>query len=161
VAKQDIFSKNEIKFLEELVKAKVDFMVVGLSAAALQGASAVTQDIDLWFRDLADPGIRKALRKVKGIYVPSFGINPPMFAGESVELFDIVINMHGLDSFENEVRQATSVKIGHAAVKVLPIERIILSKRSVGRDKDKAAIPMLKSALKIISRKQPPFIERH
>jgi hypothetical protein len=28
--------------------------------AALQGAPVVTQDVDLWFEDLGDPGIREA-----------------------------------------------------------------------------------------------------
>jgi hypothetical protein len=38
--------------------------VVGWSAAALQGAPVVTQDVDLWFEDLNDPRIGEALRDV-------------------------------------------------------------------------------------------------
>ena len=30
----------------------------------------MTQDVDLWFRDLEDPGVARALKKVKGSYVP-------------------------------------------------------------------------------------------
>ena len=59
-----IFGDDEIEFLKALVREKVDFMIVGLSAAALQGAPVVTQDIDLWFRQLPDPGIERALKKV-------------------------------------------------------------------------------------------------
>jgi hypothetical protein len=70
VAKKLIFSAEEGAFLKELVKNEVRFMIVGLSAAALQGAPVVTQDIDLWFRDLSDPGIKKALKKVGGAFVP-------------------------------------------------------------------------------------------
>ena len=67
-----IFGDREIEFLKELVRQKVEFMIVGLSAAALQGAPVVTQDIDLWFRRLPDPGIEKALKKFNGSYIPPF-----------------------------------------------------------------------------------------
>lgn len=77
-----IFGEHEVEFLKELVRQKVDFMIVGLSAAALQGAPVVTQDIDLWFRKLPNPGIDRALKKVNGIYVPPISGNPPMFARE-------------------------------------------------------------------------------
>ena len=59
-----IFGDKEATFLRELIRQKVDFMIVGLSAAALQGAPVVTQDVDLWFKDLTDPGIKQALKKV-------------------------------------------------------------------------------------------------
>jgi hypothetical protein len=44
VHKPSIFTENEIRFLRELVKNHVPFMIVGLSAAALQGAPVVTQN---------------------------------------------------------------------------------------------------------------------
>src|SRR5439155_16501036 len=77
VAEDRIFTRREVAFLRELVKAGAPFMVVGLASAALQGAPAVTQDIDLWFRDLADSRIRKALDKVGAVYIPPVGLNPP------------------------------------------------------------------------------------
>ena len=42
-------NESELRFLRALLRRKVRFMVVGLSAAALQGAPVVTQDVDLWF----------------------------------------------------------------------------------------------------------------
>ena len=72
-----IFTNKEIAFLRELKRQKVEFMLVGAAAAALQGAPVVTQDVDLWFKDVKDPGIRTALRKSSGIMVPSFGQPPP------------------------------------------------------------------------------------
>ena len=84
----------------------VEFLIVGLAAAALQGAPAVTQDVDLWFKDLADPGIAAALRRVGGVYVAPTGSTPPMFAGRAVSLFDIVTTMHGLGPFDREAKKA-------------------------------------------------------
>lgn len=48
-------SEAELRVLTSLVRHEVRFMIVGLSAAALQGAPTVTEDIDLWFEDLHDP----------------------------------------------------------------------------------------------------------
>jgi len=39
----------ELKFLQALSTRGVRFMIVDLSAAALQGAPVVTQNVDLWF----------------------------------------------------------------------------------------------------------------
>jgi hypothetical protein len=48
-------SDVERRFLEELNARGVHYMVVGLSAAIVQGANTVTRDIDLWFATIADP----------------------------------------------------------------------------------------------------------
>lgn len=147
MAKQLIFTDKEISFLLELGKKKVKFIIVGLSAAVLQGAPAVTQDIELWFRDLNDPGIKKALKKVGGIYVPPTAITPPMFAGDNVSLFDIVVHMHGLKGFAEEYKGATAIPLKDSFVKVLPLERIIASKEATARDKDLRNLAVLRDTL--------------
>lgn len=144
-----IFAEDEIAFLKELKRRKVEFMIVGLSAAALQGAPVVTQDVDLWFRDLDDPNLPKALDAVDGILIPSLGLNPPMLTGESVKLFDIVVNMHGLDSFDREIANAETIYIEGVGIKVLPLARIIKSKETLGREKDHIVMKVLKDALRI------------
>jgi hypothetical protein len=147
VAEPAVFTEKESVFLRELVRNRVAFMIVGLTSAALQGAPAVTQDVDLWFKDLSDRGIRRALDKVGGVYVPPIGGNPPMFAGEGIELFDIVLRMDGLGSFAREYARALEVPLGRFKVKVLPLARIIASKKAANRPKDKLTISMLESAL--------------
>ena len=54
------FSESELALLRVLLKRKVRFMVVGLSAATLQGAPVVTQDVDLWFENLGEPKSEQA-----------------------------------------------------------------------------------------------------
>ncbi len=147
-----IFTDKEIAFLKELIKHKVEFMIVGLSAAALQGAPVVTQDIDIWFYDINDAGIKKALKKVGGIFVPSFGDNPPMFAGESVKLFDIVLTMHGLNNFLKETQNTIEVPIGGFTIKALKLERIIKSKEAIRRPKDQLVLPVLRDVLRTIKK---------
>ncbi|OGD25544.1 MAG: hypothetical protein A2V57_00725 [Candidatus Aminicenantes bacterium RBG_19FT_COMBO_65_30] len=145
-----IFSRREIEFLRELARQNVEFMLVGAAAAALQGAPVVTQDVDLWFEDLKDPGIQKALRKSGGIMVPSFGQNPPTFAGDAVKLFDIVLTMHGLESFADEKKNSFCLRLGSACVRVLALDRIIASKEAVRRPKDLLILPVLRDTLKTL-----------
>ena len=142
-----IFTESEQAFLRELTRLKVDFMIVGLAAAALQGAPAVTQDIDLWFKDLNDPRIREALERVGGIYVPPTASTPPLFAGKNVALFDIVLRMDGLRSFDRESRASALVRLGGTKVRVLTLARIIASKRAANRSKDRLILPVLEDAL--------------
>jgi len=154
VAENLIFTNKEFTFLRELVKADVKFLVVGLAAATLQGAAVVTQDIDLWFDDLNDPGIKKALKKVGGAFVPSFGHNAPGFAGDAVDLFDLVTSMSGLPKFDKEYKNAVEVDLNGVLVKILPLERIIVSKKAANRKKDKAVLPVLENALLAVKAKR-------
>jgi hypothetical protein len=137
------FSQSELRLLRALLRRKVRFMVVGLSAAALQGAPVVTQDVDLWFEDLSDPRISKALREIGAAYVPPFDLNPPMLAGAGAELFDIVLRMDGLKRFAEEIANCLELPFGRYRLKVLSLERILASKKAANRPKDRLVIPVL------------------
>jgi hypothetical protein len=136
-------SETELRLLETLVRHKIRFMVVGLSAAALQGAPVVTEDIDLWFDDLSDPKLSQALVKIGAAYIPPFGHNPPMLGGPGSEPFDVAIRMNGLGEFADEWKRALEIKVGKLKLKVLPLERILVSKKAAkvkGTPKSKAIL---------------------
>ena len=141
------FSESELRLLQVLLKRKVRFMVVGLSAATLQGAPVVTQGVDLWFENLGHPEISRALQEVGAAYVPPSINNPPMLAGPGAELFDIVIRMDGLRTFAEEFGNCVSIPLGRHRLKVLSLERILASKLAANRPKDKLTIPVLRDAL--------------
>jgi hypothetical protein len=141
------FSENELRLLQILLKRKVRFMVVGLSAATLQGAPVVTQDVDLWFENLGELKISQALQEVGAAYVPPSNFNPPMLAGPGAELFDIVIRMDGLGDFADEIKNCVEISLGRQKLPVLSLERILVSKMAANRAKDKLTIPVLRDAL--------------
>jgi hypothetical protein len=141
------FSESELRLLQILLKRKVRFMVVGLSAATLQGAPVVTQDVDLWFENLGETKISRALQEVGAAYVPPSNFNPPMLAGAGAELFDIVIRMDGLGTFADEIKNCVDIPLGRQKLKVLSLERILVSKIAANRAKDKLTIPVLRDAL--------------
>ncbi len=148
--KKSIFTEQEENFLINLRKSGVEFIIVGLSAATLQGAPVVTQDVDLWFKNLQDPNIAKVARKLGGSYIPTINLNPPMFAGKGLGLFDIVMTLHGLNKFEEEVTNTIKLKIRDQEILVLKLERIIKSKEAANREKDKLVLPVLRDSLIVI-----------
>jgi hypothetical protein len=144
-------SEGELRLLDSLVRHQVSFMLVGLSAAALQGAPVVTEDVDLWFENLNDPKLTEALREVGAAYVPPFGFNSPMLAGTGTDTFDVVLAMSGLGGFEDEIRNTVELRIGSVPVKVLSLERILTSKIAADRPKDRAVVPVLKATINSVS----------
>lgn len=73
-----------------------------------------------------------------------------MFAGEGVELFDIVVRMHGLGEFDDERKHTINVPLGRIKVLVLKLERIIAGKKATGRGKNKLVLKVLSDALTTI-----------
>ncbi len=139
----------ETTFLKELHRLRVRFMVVGMSAAVMQGSDRGTEDIDLWFSSLSDPNIDKAARAAGGIF--AWRASPPMISGKDLDNIDIVRRCDGLGTFEDEFKHALEKKFFGVSVKVLPLARVIVSKEASGRPKDKAAIPSLKATLVAIN----------
>jgi hypothetical protein len=147
---ESLFTQREINFLKILIDHEVDFIIIGLSAAALQGAPVVTQDIDIWFKDLNSPNFKKALKEAKVTYIPPIGLNPPMFAGESTDLIDIVLSVTGLEKFDEEIKHTFEIELTNFKIKVLSLEKIIQSKKVLGRAKDKLVLPVLEEVLKTL-----------
>lgn len=144
-----VFSPEQLRFLQSLNDHRVRFIVVGLSAAVLQGAAISTQDIDLWIEDLGSSQFQKAVTSAGGFYIPPgvAGANPPMLGPEPLRLFDLVIHLHGLESFELEFARCSEVVVDGVALRLLPVDRIIASKRAANRPKDLAALPSLEALL--------------
>lgn len=142
-------TEGERSFLRALSELGVPFLLVGMSAALLQGARGATEDIDLWFQNLGDPRIGEADRRAGGFWVTRS--SPPLLGGMG-ERFDVVMTMSGLPDFSSEYAGATELTLDGVAVRVLPLSRIIMSKRTANRTKDQAVLPALELAAKVIER---------
>jgi predicted nucleotidyltransferase len=143
------FTKGERALLEALNRHGVRFMLVGLSAAVLQGANTGTRDIDIWFEEASDPRIDRAVREAGGFWISgSFGMRPPQIGGDAVgDRLDVVTHMHGLGTFEQELLNTVEIVVDAIPLRVLRLQRIVASKRAAGRKKDLAVIPALEEAL--------------
>ncbi|MEO0325290.1 MAG: hypothetical protein AAF447_20200 [Myxococcota bacterium] len=91
-------TEQERGFLQALDEEEIRWVVVGLSAAVLQGADVATQDIDLWLESLTAEGVGRAARRAGGFYTTR--TQPPMIGGEGLDRLDLVTHCSGLETFD-------------------------------------------------------------
>ena len=137
----------ERALLRALNERGVRYLVVGLGAAVLEGAPVATQDLDLWIERIDDSRVAEAATAAGGFWVPGFGVQPPAFGGQGFERLDVVLTAHGLDGFDTEYARGILRDIEGVALRVLPLDRVIASKRATNRPKDLAALPALEATL--------------
>lgn len=133
-------------------------MIVGMSAALMQGARGATEDIDLWFADLSDTQIAECVRAAGGVWISgSFGMGPPRIGGQELgERFDVVTHMSGLDGFDEESQHVVIYDIEGLQLPVLDVRRILVSKRAAGRARDQAAVEALEDAVALLDSGEAP-----
>jgi hypothetical protein len=73
-----------------------------------------------------------------------------MLGGAGSEPFDVVIRMNGLGEFADEWKRALEIRVGKLKLKVLPLERILVSKQAANRPKDQRVIPVLQNTLRTL-----------
>ena len=142
-----VLTSAERALFEALAELEVRCLIVGMGAALIEGAPGTTQDLDLWFGPIDPEQLREAARRAGGFYTAGFGVQPPALGGEGLDRVDVVLTASGLDSFDREFANARDYELDGVRVKVLPLERVIASKRAAKRPKDTAQIPMLEAAL--------------
>ena len=142
-----VLTAAERALFEALDALGIRYLIVGMGAALIEGAPGTTQDLDLWFGQIDAERLREAARKAGGFYTSGFGLQPPSIGGEGLDRVDVVLTASGLESFDTEFSGAREYDLDGVRVKVLPLDRVIVSKRAAKRAKDTAQIPMLEAAL--------------
>lgn len=138
---------GERRLFAALHQRQVRFILLGMGAALLEGVPAATQDLDVWFESTDDPAVREAARDAGGFWISGFGMQPPAFGGAGLERIDIVLTTHGLDPFPVEYQRTIVHEVEGITLRILPLERIIATKRATGRPKDLAQLPILEATL--------------
>ncbi|MFN7972792.1 MAG: hypothetical protein U0166_10660 [Acidobacteriota bacterium] len=130
----------ERALLTALDRLGTRYLLVGMGAALVEGAQGTTQDLDLWLERVVEAELRDAARAAGGFYTSGLGVQPPSLGGEGLDRIDLVLSAHGLESFDREYARAKRYEIDGVTVSVLPLERVIASKRAANRPKDLAQI---------------------
>lgn len=125
----------------------VKFLIIGLGAAVIEGAPVATQDIDVWFETLDNDQIKLAAQDAGGFWVSGFGMQPPAFGGDELSRIDVVLTAHGLNRFVDEYDAGIEREIEGVVLRILPLERVIASKKATSRPKDAASLPALEATL--------------
>jgi len=133
----------------------IRFLLVGMSAANLQGVLATTVDVDVWIDLPARQYMRvtNICRKLKAT------IQSPnnVYLTDDTPI-DFIYQMKGLKSFQSEYEHATRISFHGRKILVLPLDRICKSKEIAARDKDKLHVLLIRQVLKLekAARKAPP-----
>src|SRR6185369_16343903 len=138
-------------FLKALIAEKIDCILIGGMAAIGQGAPVTTIDYDLW--------VRLPERQYVRLLTITQRLGGTIRAQTVYELSDgtqvnAVFSPDGLRSFETEWKQCRIGKIEGVSIRVLPLARIIASKRAANREKDIAVLPILERTLRMEKRRK-------
>ena len=142
-----VLTPAERTLLRALGALQVRYLLVGMGAALIQGATGITQHLDLWFGRIDPEKLREAAQRAGGFYTSGLGLQEPMLGGEGLDRVDLVLTAQGLNSFDDEYSRARELDLDDVRVRVLPLERVIASKRAANRAKDLAQLPLLEAAL--------------
>jgi hypothetical protein len=137
----------ERRLFEALTARGVRFLIIGLGAAVLEGAPVSTQDLDVWPERIDDPRLALAAADAGGFWIPAFGLQPPAFGGDGLARIDVVLTAHGLETFDIEYQASIEREIEGVVLRILPLGRVLASKRATNRPKDLAALPALEATL--------------
>lgn len=136
-----------------LAKRRLEAILIGNAAAALQGSPVTTQDLDFMFRKTP-----RNVDKLKGIagdldaivlrpFYPASGLFRVVRDRDGLQL-DFMARIDGIRSLESLRANASRVEFGGAALLVASLRDVIRSKEAAGRPQDKAVLQILRKTLR-------------
>jgi hypothetical protein len=134
------------RLLEALETEKIRFMLIGMSAAVVQGVMGTTMDVDIWI----DLPLRQYMRvqNIARSLGCAVGANTVVYAQDGTPVNFIFGDVAGIGSFKAESRHIKKMFFRGKKIPVLKLERILKSKETLRRDKDLAHIIQIRELLK-------------
>jgi hypothetical protein len=133
------------RLLEALETEKIRYMLIGMSAAIVQGVMETTLDIDLWV-DLPARQYMRVQNLARAVDCTP-AANTVVYAADGTPV-NFVFKVSGLGSFDHELRRTKNMEFLGKKIPVLKLERILKSKLSIRRDKDLAHIIQIRNLLR-------------
>ena len=147
------------RLLEALLRAKVDFVIVGGLAAVLHGSTLLTRDLDICI----PLGSKSILRLQEAIEV----LHPRVRSGADLVPLELdaeqaaaVKNLYvttdegrldclglvaGVGDFDSVLRESIEIPLGDSSCRVLGIDALIRAKETMGRSHDLQTVIQLKA----------------
>jgi hypothetical protein len=133
------------RLLEALEAEDIRFMLIGMSAAVVQGVMEATLDVDLWI-DLPSRQymrVQNIARKAGA----TMAANTVAYLEDGTPI-NFVFKVNGLEAFEREIKHSEPLKFRGKRIPVLRLERILKSKETIRRDKDLPHIIHIRNLLR-------------
>lgn len=136
-----------------LAEVRLEAILIGNAAAAIQGAPVTTVDFDFMFR--ATPANLAKLKKFAGRmdavilrpYYPASALYRVMNDDRGLQA-DFMPAIHGVKSFNSLRSRAEKVELRGHRLWVAHLADIIASKRAAARPRDKAVLDVLEKTLR-------------
>lgn len=138
--------------LDALHQAGLQVIIIGNTAAILQGVPVMTRDVDLFVRKHQQ--LDKKLKRFAELFEVSFTQPYPSTSnmiravGRPIHI-DFMQALSSGKSFSSIKSRAHKVKIGRHSALVADLKDLIEAKEAAGRSKDKHAIAQMKETLKV------------
>ncbi len=140
------------RIAEGLMHVRLETVLIGNAAAALNGAPVTTLDFDFMVRDTERSlvKIRALAEDLGAVVVPP---RPPLskvysvIAEERGLFIDFLDTVVGVKSFASLRSRATAVSFGSAEILVASLEDVLASKRAADRAKDRAVLDIIEATL--------------
>ena len=156
---------DELRFLDILTllaRHEVEFIVVGGVAAILEGAPVSTFDLDIVYRrsDENNARLAAALGEINARYEDPAGrhivpdethlatINVNLLKTDLGDL-DVLRRIRGDLGYEELLDRMVEYEVADLRLQVADLETVIESKEFADRDKDRAALPILRRTLEV------------
>jgi hypothetical protein len=115
-----------------------------MTAAILQGVMVTTFDTDIWVDLPPRQYIRLTNLLVKQGAIP---MSPTVYVLEDGRTVNFLFHVNGIAGFNTEYRGSVTAKLEDQTVRVLPLEKILKSKKAIRRDKDLIHILLIERVL--------------
>lgn len=136
-----------------LTTHRLDAVLIGNAAAALQGSPVTTQDIDFMFRP-TPTNLRKLRRLARDLdatvmrpFYPASQLYRIMRDSDGLQV-DFMGRMDGVRSFEGLRSRASQTVVGGYNLRVAALADVIKSKQAANRPQDRAVLPVLRRTLR-------------
>jgi predicted nucleotidyltransferase len=140
-----------VEISEQLARVRLEAVLIGNAAAALQGAPVTTVDFDFMFRRTP-----RNMQKIRAVadglgatilrpYYPAADLYR-VLRDDGLQI-DFMAAVHGVRSFEALRSRAEAIDLGGASILVASLPDIIRSKRAAHRPRDVAVLDVLEKAL--------------
>jgi hypothetical protein len=133
------------RLLEALETEDIRYILIGMSAAIVQGVMEATLDVDVWV-DLPARQYMRVQRIARALGC-TVAANTVVYTQDGTPV-NFVFEVNGLDSFASEWKHTVPLPFRGKRIPVLKLERILKSKEAIRRDKDLAHIIHIRELLR-------------
>lgn len=140
------------KILKGLKEVKLEAILVGNAACAIQGVPVMTLDIDFFVRNTSfnkKKIIQFANNLNLAVLKPDDAISETIRAEDKEMVVDFVFRLGHKQTFERVKARSSKIKIGDFYCTVASLEDVLQAKKEAKRPKDLASIKIIEETIRV------------